>query len=868
MTTSKAGTVRLALTQAKAALAGEGSCEQALRQLVAVAEERLEDERLNTSSERRRIERVGLLSNIIATIPHYVFWKDKDCVYQGCNQAFAAVAGVDRPEDIIGKTDYDLAWEKAEADFFVETDKKVMRAGVSQLNIVEPQRQADGRHRYLETSKVPLRDESGNVRGMLGIFSDITVRKRMEEDLLAAKEAAEASNQAKSDFLAAASHELRTPLTLMLGPLQSLLQNQEWNLDAATRETLHRVYRNASRLKILTDDILDFSRAQADLMSLSKEPVQLCRHLAQLVGDLSPAASAKGIDFTTSCEEIADSVLIDVGKLDKIVMNLIGNALKFTPSGGSIYFGIKRVNRKFEILVKDSGIGIAKEHHESIFQRFEQVEGGSTRQFGGTGLGLALVKQFSELMGGTVTVESELGKGATFRVILPCEDAQVEEGEVLEREPGATVMVAALVAGVDSQQESALDVREVAGESGSQPTLLVAEDNKALRDYIASLFRSDYRVIAVANGRQAYDVAVQERPDVILSDVMMPEMDGSELLKKVKNTEGLQTTPVLLLTARGGSKASATGLHQGAEDYITKPFTPLDLTARVRAAVRTHKMHRALREAESRTAETERLASLGRLLANLSHEINNPMNVIYNSSDVVIDYAKTLTGLVNQCETLVAPENQEQFAEARKQADWDFVCEDLPLAVSQIRESAWRVRDIQSNFRHFLRGDDSPVCESCDVNELVQQALEDTRRSYTKDLNLLSELQPSLPPLFLDSVRIGQLIRNLLNNAADAVAEDGTIVVRTRLEAEELVLEVLDDGSGIEAESLRQVFEPFFTTKTVGQGTGLGLAICREVVAQHQGRIFAGHRDPNGTMFTVALPLAGLNRVGEADSVS
>lgn len=462
-----------------------------------------------------------------------------------------------------------------------------MAKGEPELNIVETQQQADGRDTHIETSKVPLRNADGEVVGILGIFADITERKQLEEDLLAAKEAAEASDRAKGDFLAAMSHELRTPLTLILGPMESLMQDHQAELTPASKAALDRIYRNACRLKSLTDDILDYTKGQAGLSLLANEHVEVVAHTRELIDDMQAAADTRGLSlrFQANVEEIwAD---VDIRKFDKVLLNLVGNALKFTPKDGPIEVVLSSTEDDLTLVVVDTGIGIDRAHHDKLFNRFVQFDASSTRKYGGTGIGLALVKQFAELMGGNVQLESELGKGAKFIVTLP----STQEDAATSNNGGSHVDNAAAEARRRAQTFTTNASQKVIGGESAQttatqnkPRVRVAEDNSDLRRYMIDLLSNDFDVRAASDGQLALQLARSFKPAAILSDVMMPNLDGFQLAQAIRKDPELCTTPIILVTARAGTESSASSLEAGADDYITKPFNPLDLRARVRAS--------------------------------------------------------------------------------------------------------------------------------------------------------------------------------------------------------------------------------------------------------------------------------------------
>ncbi|MET0793233.1 MAG: ATP-binding protein [Polyangiaceae bacterium] len=802
--------------------------------------EHAEAERANLQQQQ------AALRTVIASVPFFVFWKDREGVFRGCNDMFAGIAGLASSSEIIGKTDYDMPWTKEESDLYREADLSVVRSGRPKLNIEETNLDAEGNEKTVLTSKVPLEAEDGSIIGVLGIFADISERKRMEKDLGRAKELAEIANQAKSDFLAAMSHELRTPLTLILGPLEALLA-RSGALEPDTARVLTQVHRNAARLKTLTDEILDFSKHQAGHLKLNPQVVKLSEHVQQLVSDMQPAAAARGITLRT--EGIQDGIgalRVDVSKLEKIVVNLVGNALKFTPEKGEISVQLRAAGQELSLSVTDTGIGIDPAHHERLFRRFEQLDHGSKRNHGGTGLGLSLVKAFAELMGGSVSVESELGKGSTFRVRIPFELAQHSD-TALSLRPSPTAL--------SLPERGAEQSHSFVGSDSSSPRVLVAEDNEELRAYVGGLLGAHFQVLTVGDGEAAYELICREKPDVVVSDVMMPKLDGFELLAKLKADPELRTIPVLLLTARASVEASADSLNRGADDYLAKPFSAVDLIARVRAAYRMKQLNADLLEAERRAAASERLAGLGQLLAKLSHELNNPVNVIYNGVTPIEDYCGALIRYTEACDASASARGDASLAPLRDALELPFILADLPDAVRAVRDAATRVIDVQANLVLFLQGRQSLRLAPGDLNDLVANTLELTRRATGGKLSI--ELtRGELPPFEFDAGRLGQALLNLLKNASEAVGQQGQVSISTSIAEGRARISVSDNGPGVPLAVRKRVFEPFFTTKDVGVGTGLGLAVSHEIVAQHGGQLSLDESYQAGARFILELPLA------------
>ncbi|MGF1539414.1 MAG: ATP-binding protein [Pleurocapsa sp.] len=398
-------------------------------------------QRLNEELEQRVEERTRkleesqqLLQIVMDTIPQYVFWKDDNSVYLGCNSQFAQLAGLETPDEICGKTDYDLPWNTRDADAWRASDRLVMDLDFPELMTLEPQIQADGEEVWLESHKVPLYDLNGDTIGILGTFQDITKHKQAEESLkklnLELQQAiakADAANQAKSDFLANMSHELRTPLNGILGYAQLLLRNP--NASPKEIKIFQTIQQCGSHLLTLINDILDLSKIEAGKLKLLANDVHLGNFLREIVEICRISAEKKNIAFTFDLPAtIPEIIRGDEKRLRQVLINLLGNAIKFTDCGGVTFKvrtrhfppGVHRDDSKillrFEVI--DTGVGIDPEQLKKIFQAFEQV-GDRQHQAQGTGLGLAIARQLLKLMGSELCVTSELDLGSTFWFELP-----------------------------------------------------------------------------------------------------------------------------------------------------------------------------------------------------------------------------------------------------------------------------------------------------------------------------------------------------------------------------------------------------------------------------------------------------------------
>ena len=390
-------------------------------------------------------------------------------------------------------------------------------------------------------------------------------------------------DEMKMRFFANVSHEFRTPLTLLLGPAEQLLEKlrdpEDW-----TRVDVIR--RSGRRLLELVNQLLDISKLDAGRMKLRVEPIELVRFLRGLVFSFASLAERKqiGLRFDGPEKEVIVAY-VDRDKVQKILVNLLSNAFKFTPEGGEIRVAVGVAEggsegRVVEIAVSDSGAGIAAEKLEKIFQRFYQVDDSHVREHEGAGIGLSLTKELVELHRGEISVQSEPGRGSTFRVRLPFGKEQWKEEEIVEPVEGAGEV--SVRPPVILEDEPVLREEEKPEEGGPEPLVLIVEDNADVRAYVRGSLVPEYRVLEAEDGRGGLEAASSVMPDLIVSDIMMPHIDGIELCRRVKSDERTSHIPVILLTARASDAGKLEGLETGADDYIIKPFDMQELQARIR----------------------------------------------------------------------------------------------------------------------------------------------------------------------------------------------------------------------------------------------------------------------------------------------
>lgn len=400
-------------------------------------------------------------------------------------------------------------------------------------------------------------------------------------------------DRAKTAFFSNISHEFRTPLTLIMGPLQDL-RDRLGQADPQAGQELEVIHRNGLRLGKLVNTLLDFSRLEAGRMQAHFQPVELATATAELAGVFRSAVEKAGLDFEIDCSPLAEPVHVDLGLWEKVVLNLLSNALKFTVEG-SVGIAVRAGAGKAVVTVSDTGVGVPRHEIPRLFERFHRIENSWSRSREGSGIGLALVQELVHLHGGTIRADSAEGEGTRFTVELPFGTDHLPAGALSQEAAPPTVSDIAApyvqealrwLPDTGPAPEDLLPTA-AAGVAPQVPaTVLVADDNADMREYLTRLLvRAGYEVRAVNDGLAALETARTRPPDLVVSDVMMPRMDGLSLVTALRADPRTMAVPVLLLSARAGQEASGEGLRAGADDYLVKPFAAADLLARVRANV-------------------------------------------------------------------------------------------------------------------------------------------------------------------------------------------------------------------------------------------------------------------------------------------
>jgi signal transduction histidine kinase len=634
-------------------------------------------------------------------------------------------------------------------------------------------------------------------------------------------------DRAKTDFFSNVSHEFRTPLTLMLGPVEELLAGIGTR-DAEARTQLETLRRNSLRLLKLVNSLLDFSRIEAGKAQALFEPTDLPAFTAEIAGSFRSAMESAGLRFDVRCDALEEPVAVDRDMWEKIVLNLLSNALKFTPEG-SVRLVLRKAGQGVELEVADTGIGIPLDEQPRLFERFRRGNPANARTHEGSGIGLALVRELAALHGGTAEIRSEPGRGATFTVRIPLLRADRAGPLRPERAAAPTSIGADAYLAEMDRQPAGPSPAASGGQRGPGARILLVDDNADMRDYVVRLLGQEYSVATARDGLEALAATREEMPDLVLSDIMMPRLDGFGLLKALREDPGTRDMPVILLSARAGEEASVEGLDAGADDYLVKPFSSRELLARVRANLA---MARLRREAAAALHEGERMRVLGQLTAGIAHDFNNLLMV--------------LRGVLHLLTRRITDETLLGF-------------------IGRANETVDRGALMTNRLLSFARRQHlSP--QPIDLNLHLGRLADVLRRTFPENIEV--EMSPGeVLSVHADPGEFDAALLNIAINARDAMQDGGTLRFETacvgidEADGQKLragrygLVRIADTGAGMRPEVASRVFEPFFTTKPVGEGTGLGLAQVYGFALQSGGGVTLSSSPGAGTVVSLFLPV-------------
>jgi signal transduction histidine kinase len=648
--------------------------------------------------------------------------------------------------------------------------------------------------------------------------------ERREAELLRLYDQLHRLDAAKTAFFANVSHELRTPLALILGPIDALLAGGT-PLGEADRRALEIVRRNAQGLLAQVGDLLDIARIESGAASAHYAAVDLADLVRSTASHFEVLAAARAIAYDVDVPAALPAEL-DAAQIGRVLLNLLGNAFKFVPDGGRVACVLRAEGGRATLTVADTGPGVPVEARTHVFERFYRVESSEGRRAGGTGLGLAIARDFVALHHGAITVGDAPGGGALFTVVLPL---TAPAGTLIGEATALGSVVAS--AAVDRARPAGMPAASASPAGRADGALvLIVEDNPELNQFLADTLAAEYRVERAFNGTEGLARARAARPDLILTDLMMPGLTGDRMIRELRRLPELADVPVIVLSARADDALRIELLRDGAQDYVTKPCSREELLARVRTFVELQRRQRALesalaalRASQDEVLRREKLAVLGRLAAGVAHELRHPLGVIANSayylSLVLADGA--------------GPDVRDH----------------LELMTTQIAMAETIISDLMT---YATRP--PTLAAPTAVPRLIHEQLARVGglEQVTADLQIAADL----PEIAVDDAQVGQAIYNLLLNASQALeGRRGRLTIRAARDNGAVRVDVADDGPGIPAERLEQIFEPLFSTRP--RGIGLGLTVSRALVEANGGRLTVASEPGRGATFSVHLPRVG-----------
>lgn len=640
-------------------------------------------------------------------------------------------------------------------------------------------------------------------------------------DLASANERLREADRAKSLFFNNISHEFRTPLTLLLGPIEALLSDPQLALPPKPREALRLAYRNALRLYKLVNSLLDFSRIESGRVRASFSPIDLSTLTIELASMFQSAFDKADLRLDIQCPPLSEVGYVDLEMWEKIVLNLVSNAFKFTFKGG-VKISLIEKGAHFVLSVSDTGTGIPENELPHLFERFHRVSGAKSRSYEGTGIGLSLVRELVHIHKGEISVQSTLNQGTTFSITLPKGKSHLPAEMVSQKslpfdKKGASFYLEEASQWISPEAPEKTETTSAA----SSARILVVDDNVGLRAYIHSILHSHYVIEAAIDGMQAIEKVKNQKPDLILSDVMMPNMDGFELLRIMRSDPETATIPFILLSARAGEESAVEGLEAGADDYLVKPFSAKELLARVR----THLQMASLRNKWSRELEQSN-KELEAFNYAISHDLKAPLRAITGFGEIlIIEHAHQL--------------GEEGLKSLRR----------LQAAAKRMTQMIESLLGLSSTSKKPIHRD------LVDLSKISREILSDLKRT-----NPQRSVESSVTDLMIakgDPHLLQIVLQNLLGNAwkftggrAKALIEVGRMEKNSKT-----VFYVRDNGAGFDMGSSKKLFNPFsrLHSDSEFEGTGVGLATVSRIILRHGGEIWAEAAPNAGATFYFTL---------------
>jgi signal transduction histidine kinase len=721
----------------------------------------------------------------------------------------------------------------------------------------------------VSTATVVTAAQGFNFRATKEQVTNQLILQRTTANLEAAHEQLKQLDQFKSQFFANITHELKTPLAMILSPLELLIQGDLGAVTDIQRSTFSSMLRSGMKLLKLINDLLDLSKLEESRIRLRIEEHDLVEYVRGLVELVQPLAQRKDVTLSFHADVPRSLAWCDLERMERVLVNLLSNATKFTPPGGHIDVLVRDQPDEVEIEVRDDGPGFPADKAEAVFERFYQVDMGGTRKHGGTGIGLALARELIELHGGRVRAESEVDQGARFFVHLPKDREHFRADAIASvklstggSEHTLTDLPPDLFGGsvdVSSRSEyRLLDIAEVterrvverdADENSRAFTVLIVEDTPDVIRVIHLALRRHFKVMAAPDGLKGLEMAIRELPSLIITDLMMPGLDGLELTRRLRADLRTKHIPIVMLTARSDTDDRVVGLDAGVNAYLGKPFSARELLATVRGLLN-------IQEEQADLLMNQRMDSLETIAGGLAHEINNPLNYVKNAvKRLQLDVTEAMAMVTSAQGRAMDGLELERLSKLGTR---------VGKMVDTAESGLHRIGGTVELMGRYSREGYSRMPRPHDVfdatRDVVAVVLPATGREVVVDVAFQGDgLVECIPE------ELHQLLTNLVQNAIEASPEvGGRVDVRGTGEPDHITLSVRDNGPGIKEEDKARIFAPFFTTKGPGRGMGMGLTIARRVVQSLDGTIQVQGGPGQGTEFIISLPRRKIPAIQQA----
>lgn len=794
-------------------------------------------------SERRQAERHARL--ILDGMYQFVGLVDLNGNLVEVNRTAMVEGGV-RPDQFVNKPIWESPWFQVSPEVVDICRRDIGQALAGKF--VRHELEVYGAEAGSETITVdfslsPIHDEKDKL-WIVAEGRNITAKKKAEaevarktEELQQAHERLKEFDKLKSDFFANVSHELRTPLTLIQGRVRQLLGSKDLNTKA--RESLETVDRNAGILLKQVNNILDLAKMETQELKLHYVASDLARLVRLVASYFEVFANEHQIHFEVKTPEML-AADFDADKIQRVILNLLSNAFKFCPHGGRVRCQLFERNGRAVLQVEDSGPGVPNHLRQAIFERFRQIEGHRNRKKGGSGLGLSITKEFINLHQGQIEVTDSEWEGALFLAEIPLSappDTSVENSsEPWDIEKSVSSSIDEL------NSYEAPPLREISSEGETvdpRPTVLVVEDNPDMNIFLVESLNERYRVESAYNGEEGFRKARKFCPDLIITDIMMPEVSGDQMIERMAKDLDLNETPVLVLTAKAEDEQRVQLLREGAQDHLLKPFNVNELLARADGLIKRRRdtirrlkelniqlNDKAIELAQTADELRQHNEDLEQIVRITAHDLKEPVRLILCYLELLMQGMQSKLG-----------ENEKDYVEViTKSSQRMYRLIDDIMSYSQIASSS------------------QPEMQLVNLNQTLEEVREDLKLQI-KEASARIHAQ-ALPSVEVNPTHLRQVFQNLISNALKFRSEQELEITIEALEREsEWCIAVRDNGIGIKPENFKKIFDLFQQlVRKSGEGTGVGLCICKRLVGMHGGKIWVESEINQGSSFYFTLP--------------